>query len=65
MLHRDFLEHLRGAYGAIVWEPINIASVIGEVQASQQFLYALAPDSRASQQLWGIVDRVEGMTING
>jgi len=64
-LHRDFHQHLVDEYGALVWTPINIASVFGEVQAAQQFLYALAPDSRACAQMWEIVNKMEGLKING
>lgn len=64
-LHRDFYEHLVSEYGRLVWTPINIASVIGEVQASQQFLYALAPNSRACAQFWEMVKRVESVKVHG
>lgn len=64
-LHRDFLEHLVLEYKHLVWTPINIASVIGEVQASQQFLYALAPDTRACTQFWEMVKRVESVRVHG
>ena len=64
-LHRDFYKHLVNEYGDLVWTPISIASVIGEVQAAQQFLYALAPNSRACEQFWEIVTRVEGIKVNG
>lgn len=64
-LHRDFYEHLVNEYGNLVWPPINIASVIGEVQAAQQFLYALAPQTRACSQFWDMVNRIEGIKVNG
>ena len=64
-LHRDFYEHLVREYGKLVWAPINIASVIGEVQAAQQFLYALAPQTRACSQFWDVVSRVESIKVNG
>lgn len=58
-LHSDFYTHLQRQYGDIVWEPITIASVIGEVQAAQQFLFAIAPDTRAAEQFWSIIERIE------
>jgi len=65
VLHRDFLGHLQKEYGDLVWEPMSIASVIGEVQAAQQFLYALAHTSRACSQMWDIVSHVEGIKAYG
>lgn len=65
VLHRDFYKHLKQEYGDIVWPPINIASVVGEVQAAQQFLYALAPDTRACAQFWDMVKRVEEVKVHG
>lgn len=64
-LHRDFYAHLKSEYGNVVWPPISIASVIGEVQASQQFLYALAPTTRACGQFWDMVKRVERVKVHG
>lgn len=65
VLHRDFYKHLKDKYNNLVWDPINIASVVGEVQAAQQFLYALAPDTRACGQFWEMVKRVEQVKVHG
>ncbi len=56
--HNEVIDYLRGQYGDLVWEPINMAIVFSEAQLLRQFLFGHAPTSRATAQMWSLVDRI-------
>lgn len=56
--HNEVIDYLREQYGALVWEPINMAIVFSEAQLLRQFLFGHAPTARATRQIWGMVDRI-------
>lgn len=64
-LHKAMITQLKQQYGSLVWKPIHQAVIFAEVQMHRQMLYALAPDARATQQMWEMVDRIESIGVKG
>lgn len=56
--HNEVLEHLRAQYGELVWEPMSMTIAYSEAQLVRQFLYGGAPNAKATQEMWRIVNRV-------
>lgn len=56
--HNEVLEHLREQYGDLVWPPLNMTIVYSEAQLMRQFLFGVAPQAKATEQIWQIVDRI-------
>lgn len=52
------LNHLRGQYGALVWEPIPMRIALGEASLNRQMIYAYAPQSDAAEGLLQIAEAV-------
>lgn len=56
--HNEVLGHLREHYGDLVWDPLSMTIVYSEAQLMRQFLFGVAPDSKATHEIWRVVDRV-------
>ena len=57
--HNEIIKHLHKEYGSLVWEPMAQSIVYSDAQLMQQFLYGFAPDSKATEEMWNVVKRVE------
>jgi chromosome partitioning protein len=63
VLHSHNLQSLQRYYGDKVWEPLSLGTIWGEASQRRRPVFHLAPDSRASEEVWNIVNRVEkGLT---
>jgi chromosome partitioning protein len=58
IVHTEVLQHLRKTYGDLVWPEINQATIIARAQLERQFLFGYAPESRATGQMWELIDRI-------
>jgi len=56
--HQHALEMLHQQFGNIVWPPIDLNTTWEQAQFAQRVLFNYAPDSRATQQIWKIVNKV-------
>lgn len=59
VLHSHNLQSLQRYYGDKVWEPLALGTIWGEASQRRRPVFHLAPDSRASDEIWSVVDRVE------
>jgi chromosome partitioning protein len=59
LLHNNNLERLQKRFGKKVWEPLTLATIWGEASMMRQMVFTLAPESRAAQEIWGVVERVQ------
>jgi len=57
--HNSVLESLQHKYGAMVWEPLNEAIIIAEAQLFGQSVFGYAPEHRATEQMWQVIDRLQ------
>lgn len=57
--HSENLNALRQQFGELVWRPIPQRTIWAEASSRHQAVFALAPDSKAAQDAWYIVDRAE------
>lgn len=62
--HNQVLKILQKEFGNYVWSPMNQFIAYSDVQLFQQFLFGIAPDSKAAQQMWNVVNKVEKMVIH-
>jgi chromosome partitioning protein len=59
VLHSHNLQSLHRYYGDKVWEPLALGTIWGEASQRRRPVFHLAPDSRASEEIWNVVNRVE------
>jgi chromosome partitioning protein len=59
VLHAHNLEALQRHYGEKVWEPLALGTIWGEASQRRRPVFHLAPDSKASEEVWNVVTRVE------
>jgi chromosome partitioning protein len=59
--HQENLERLRGQFKELVWPELPLRIIWGEAAARRLSVFNYAPDSAASREAWGVVDRVEGI----
>jgi chromosome partitioning protein len=59
LLHNNNLERLRKSFGDKVWGPLALATIWGEASAMRRPVFQLAPDSKAAQEMWNIVTKVQ------
>jgi len=63
--HNEVLKLLREQFGDYVWPPMSQFIAYSDVQLFQQFLFGIAPNSKATKQMWKVVERIEKVAING
>jgi len=56
--HTENLNLLKKQFGALVWKPIPQRTIWAEASSRQKTVFALAPESKAAEDAWGIVERV-------
>jgi len=59
LLHTNNLEKLRKNFGDKVWGPLALATIWGEASAMRRPVFQLAPESKAAQEMWAIVNKVQ------
>lgn len=59
--HEDNLSALRERFGDLVWEPIIMRTIWAEAARAYQPVFSFAPTSKAAQEAWQMVERVEGI----
>lgn len=57
--YKDNLDKLITHFGDLVWDAIPNRVVISDASDRKKAVFAVAPDSEAASELWGVVDRVE------
>lgn len=62
--HNEVLKILHEQFGDYVWEPLHQFIAYSDVQLLQQFLFGIAPDSRATQQIWRVIERIEKVAVH-
>lgn len=60
-VHREVLEIIRGAYGALVWEDIPKTETIRQAHLRAQSIYALYPRNKITKLMWTFVKRIEAL----
>lgn len=56
--HRLGLKAIRKHFGEMVWAPIKKSTVWQDACHARKTLFAYAPDSRAAEQAWDLVERI-------
>jgi chromosome partitioning protein len=59
VLHTHNLQSLQRYYAGKVWEPVSLGTIWGEASQRRRPVFHLAPESRASEEVWNVVTRVE------
>ena len=62
--HTEMLEELRGAFGDIVWEPIQDRIIWSEAARAYRPTFSYAPGTHAARDAWAMVERAEEAIIN-
>lgn len=57
--HRENLARLQSAFGELVWPPIEDRTLWAEATSARRPIFSFAPDTRAAQEAWELVNRVE------
>lgn len=58
VLHNYNLNNLRRQFGRKVWEPLTLGTIWGEASQRRRPIFNLAPDSKAANEMWSIVNHV-------
>jgi len=59
LIHERNVEVLQDAFGDLVWEPIMLRTIWAEASNFHTPVFIHAPESKAAQQAWEIVNRTE------
>lgn len=59
IVHQENLNKLKAKFGQLVWPEIPMRTIWAEASTMGQLLYRCAPESRAAQDAWTVVDRAE------
>ena len=59
VVHQENLNKLKSRFGKLVWPEISMRTIWAEASTVGQLVYRFAPDSGATREIWGLVDRVE------
>ncbi len=59
IIHQENVRQLRDYFGEIVWDEVVLRTVWTEASNFFQPVFRYAPDSKAAEQAWQMVDRVE------
>lgn len=57
--HTENLRQLRQQFGVLVWDPIPQRTIWAEAAALRRPVFSFAPDSKAAEDAWAVVTRVE------
>lgn len=57
--HEHNLKVVKEAFGAAVWDPLPLRTMISEATNFRQTLYAYAPSSREANMMWKLTNRFE------
>lgn len=57
--HSQNLEQLRQQFGSLVWDPIPQRTIWAEAAAIRRPVFSFAPDSKAAEDSWDLVKRVQ------
>ncbi|NWF71271.1 MAG: ParA family protein [Chloroflexi bacterium] len=65
-LHNHNLKLLQEQFGSAVFAPITLRTLWREASYNRCMVYAIAPQSKAAEEAWKLVERVEqGMRVYG
>ena len=56
--HNEVLNYLRQEYSAKVWDPLSMSIMYAEAQLMRQFLFGFAPNSKATAEIWYLINRI-------
>jgi chromosome partitioning protein len=59
LVHQENLNKLKARFGKLVWPEIAMRTIWAESSTVGQLVYRFAPESSATREIWGLVDRVE------
>ena len=59
LVHQENLNKLKARFGKLVWPEIAMRTIWAEASTVGQLVYRFAPESSATREIWGLVDRVE------
>lgn len=59
LAHQHGLQMIQEQFKQLVWEPIPARTIYREASFAQQTLFAYAPGNPATNELWGMVERVK------
>lgn len=59
ILHTRNLESLKKQFGNKVWKPLALRTIWGEASLMRRPVFNLAPESKASREVWDLVNRVQ------
>jgi chromosome partitioning protein len=62
--HSENLNLLKKAFGDIVWKPIPEAIIWAEAAGMKRSLFSIAPDSKATERMWDIIERLEKIYVS-
>jgi chromosome partitioning protein len=62
--HTEMLEELRGAFGDVVWEPIQDRIIWSEAARAYRPAFSYAPGTQAARDAWALVERGEEAIAN-
>ncbi len=62
--HSEMLEELKGAFGAVVWEPIHDRIIWSEAARAYKPAFSYAPGTQAARDAWALVNRAEEVIAN-
>lgn len=57
--HEKNLAAIHKHFGSLTWEPVNMRTVWEQAADVRRTLFSYAPDDAATQEAWGVVNRVE------
>lgn len=59
ILHQKNLQSMRSQFGKKVWPPLALRTIWGEASLMRRPVFHLAPGSKASEEIWQVVNRVQ------
>jgi chromosome partitioning protein len=59
VLHATNLARLQKNFGDKVWNPLALGTIWGEASARRRPVFNVAPDSKAAQEVWNVVEKVQ------
>lgn len=60
IIHQENLAQLRETFGALVWDEIPLRTIWTEASNFHQPVFTYAPNEKATEDAWTVVDRIEG-----
>ncbi|MBZ0281011.1 MAG: ParA family protein [Anaerolineae bacterium] len=62
--HSENLNQLKQQFGSLVWEPITQRTIWAEAAAIRRPVFSFAPDSKAAEDAWNLVKRVQEAMVS-